>query len=634
MKAAVFALFMFALGCFAPVQASDYGLDMRNVEIREFIDTIAQITEKTIVVDQRVNGKVDIRSYSKLTEDELYEIFLIQLNINGYSVVDLGNNILKVIPVQSAKSESISVTDNQPLKSSENIVTRIVAVNNVNVGNLIPVLQPLVDSQAGVVTPFADSNVLLITDKASNVSRLLKIIEKIDKSSTNAYEVVRLFNASAKNVETTLNTLLGKISSNQGGPESTSLVVADARINSVILVADTETRRKLKAIIKDLDTSNSKISSTKVFYLKYASAKELLEIIKTINGTAQAAEEAVLSDFRITAHDQTNSLIISGAPDQIADAEAIISQLDIRRSQVLVEAVIVEISENLNKSLGVQWVASRSGSEASSPIGAINFTANSAGIVGITGSAIDNATDAIVDALQGQQGLTLGIGRFSSGGLSFAALVNAVANDSDSNILSTPSLLTMDNEESSILVGQEVPIITGSTTGNNNTNPFQTISRQDVGVKLKVTPQINDGDAILLTIEQEVSSLSGLTASDIIINKRQINTRVLADDGATIVLGGLVSSDVQESSSKVPLLGDLPLIGRAFKSDTSRHIKRNLMVFIKPSILRDPLKIKKLSSEKYNDVRQEQVDSNEDGINLLPDVKGPELPPINLTTGE
>lgn len=614
--------------------AANFELDMRDVEIREFIDTIAQLTGKTIVVDQRVQGRVDIRSHRKLSEKELYEVFLVQLGVNGYAVVDLGDGLTKVIPAQAAKAEGVEVSYSGQAQSSERIITRVVQVTNVDATKLIPVLQPLIDSQTGTVAPFAESNILLITDRESNVKRLLDIIQRVDRSDSLSLDVIALKNASAQEMERILNSILKQLSIGKEGGAAPS-ITADVRTNSLLVVADTNVRAYLSRVIKQLDADITTSSNTKVVYLKYANADDLLPVLRSVSvslsrtTTGQIQQSNSSINISIEAHQQTNAVILSGSPGMIKDLEAIIAKLDIRRAQVLVEAIIVELSENLSRSLGVQWLASDTGA-GSSPSAAVNFNNNSAGIIDLTGAAL-SGSNSVADTLSGQQGLLFGVGKIVAGNISFAALLNAVASDTDSNILSTPSILTMDNEEANILVGQEVPVITGSVAGDNNSNPFQTISRQDIGIKLKVTPQINDGDAIQLAIEQEVSSLSGATSADIIINKRQINTRVLADDGAIVVLGGLIDDDVQESSSKVPVLGDVPLLGYAFKSDSTKRVRRNLMVFIRPVILRDKQSMEQLSHNKYRQIRAQQLLSNEEGINLFPGDKGPQLPEPELS---
>ncbi|WP_415882123.1 type II secretion system secretin GspD [Neptuniibacter sp. QD34_54] len=613
------------------ITSESFQLDMRDADIREFIDTVAKLTEKTIVVDSRVKGKVDIRSHRELSRNELFETFLVQLGVNGYALVDLGNGIMKVIPAQGAKLEGLDVDSKGSPQRSERIITRVVQVDNVDVTKLVPILNPLINKQTGVVAPYAESNILLITDKESNVRRLLEIISRVDQTDTQTLDVVKLENAAAAEMERILTRFISQMKQGKDSGISAPSVVADIRTNSLLLRGDANVRAYLRKVIKDLDQEVETSANTKVVYLKYAKASELVGILGTVRDSMVDSQSggkesnlASNNQINIEAHDQTNSLILSGSPVMIQTLEGVIQKLDIRRAQVLVEAIIVEIAESKAKDLGVQWLFQGNDQNSSIPVGSVNFSNSNSGIVNVTNALLTGSDSDKADAFSGQ-GATLGIG-YNSGGVSFGVLLNALAADSDSNVLSTPSLLTMDNQEAMIHVGQEVPIITGSTAGSNNDNPFQTITREDIGVQLKVTPQINDGDAVQLAIEQEVSSLSGLSASDIITNKRVIKTTVLVDDGQTIVLGGLIDDDVQESSSKVPVLGDIPGLGRAFKSDKTQHRKRNLMVFIRPTILRDSQLVETVTQDKYRYIKAEQLMMGAKGINLMSDRKAPVLP--------
>jgi general secretion pathway protein D len=625
------SLFIFASASMAEKATETYQLDMRNAEIRDFIDTIAKLTEKTIIVDSRVSGKVDIRSHRELSRAELFETFLVQLGVNGYAVVDLGNGIMKVIPAQGAKLEGLDVDSEGSANRSERIITRVVKVDNVDVTKLVPIISPLINKQTGAVAPYAESNILLITDKESNVRRLLEIIARVDQTDTQTLDVVKLENAAATEMESILSRFISQMKEGKEGGVSSPSVVADVRTNSLLLRGDANVRAYLRKVIRDLDSEVETSANTKVIYLKYAKATDLVSILGTVRDSMVEAQTigkdsslAKSSQINIEAHEQTNSLILSGSPVLIQTLEGVIQKLDIRRAQVLVEAIIVEIAESKAKDLGVQWLFQDNSNSSKIPVGTVNFNNSNNGIVSITNALLTGSSQDQADAFANQGG-TLGFG-YNSAGVSFGVLLNALAANTDSNVLSTPSLLTMDNQEAFIHVGQEVPVITGSTAGSNNDNPFQTITRQDIGVQLKVTPQINDGDAVQLAIEQEVSSLSGLSASDIITNKRLIKTTVLVNDGQTIVLGGLIDDDVQESSSKVPVLGDIPGIGRAFKSDKTQHRKRNLMVFIRPTILRDRQLVESVTQEKYRFIKAEQLMMGAKGINLMPDRKAPILP--------
>lgn len=599
--------------------SGQYTLDMRGVDIKEFINTIAKMMGKTIITDPKVRGKVNIQSPTALTGDELYEIFLVQLGINGFSVVDTKNGILKVVPSQGAKLEGTELLEGSQINNSEQLVTRVVEVKNVNANQLAATLRPLIDPRLGIIAAYDTSNVILITDRSSNVRRLSQIIAKVDQADSQTLELIPLSNASASDLERILKNLTlqnGKQSSASG-----FVITADKRTNMLIVKADDNTRKNIRRVVNQLDSAIPTTSNTKVTYLKYAKAKEIVQVLKGISDTIIKEEEqkqgsgqsTSASNINIDTHEATNTVVMSGSPHIIKTLEAIIAQLDIRRAQVLVEAIIAEVSEDKAKELGVQWLVGSRDSGAS----AINFkTDSSAGIVDIAAAAeAGNLSSSLIG-----NGASIGLGRISTNGISFAAFINALESDSDSNILSTPSLVTLDNEEAFIQVGQEVPIITGSTVSADNTNPFRTIVRKDIGIKLKVTPQINGGDAIQLNIEQEISSLSrDARASDIITNKRLINTSVLIDDGGTVTLGGLISEDIIDSTSKVPVLGNIPVLGKLFSSKSSTRKKRTLMIFIKPTIINTPDIAHDISRQKYDFLLAQQLMSNNKQNSLYED---------------
>jgi general secretion pathway protein D len=396
---------------------------------------------------------------------------------------------------------------------------------------------------------------------------------------------------------------------------------------------------------QELETSGN----TRVIFLNYAKSEDLVKVLQGVSASIQAEEKGSTKsrtssnnrEVSIDSHEDSNALVITAEPDMMRSLEEVIRQLDIRRAQVLVEAIIVEVFEGDGTTLGVQWANEKGGGT--------QFTNGVVGI-GELGVAVEQAQDVVTTTtgfnddgdpysfdsvtdgdLSGLASLLGGVNGFLIGGVTngWGAVLQAVSTDTNSNILATPHLTTMDNEEAFFIVGQEVPIITGSTTGSNNNNPFQSVNRQEVGIKLKVTPQINEGDAVQLLIEQEVSSVSGATSVDVIINKREIKTSVIVDDGGTIVLGGLIDEDVQESVSKVPLLGDIPILGHLFKSTTTSKRKRNLMVFIRPTIVRDGATMNEISHKKYQYIRAQQLDRQADGIPLMPNTDGPSLPEWN-----
>ncbi len=618
----------------ATVLAERFELDMQNVDIGEFIDTVAKLTGKTIVVDSRVKGRITIQSQRKLDADELYQLFLLQLGVEGYSAVEAGDGILKVIPNQAAKIEGVEVQSNRSsVGKSESIVTRIAQLQNADADELVKSLRPLVDNKVGVITSYSDSNIILLTDRESNVRRLMSIIDSVNSVDTTLMETMVLKNSSAEEVERVITKVLSQQTRKRGA--SKPVVAADPRTNTLILFGDDESRNYLRRLVKDLDSEVSSQSNIRVVYLKYAKAKDLAPVLKSISDTivkeaqeaGKAAGAAGAARINIEAHEQTNAIVLSGSPHIISDLSKVIRDLDIRRAQVLVEAIIIEVSDTRARELGVQWLF-KGANEGNTPVGGINFagggtgTSTAPGIISLLGGE-----DVAAAAASAVRGAAFGLGKLSDSGFSFAALLTALSSDSQSNILSTPSLLTLDNEEASILVGQEIPVITGSTASSTNTNPFQTIERKEVGIKLLVTPQINDGDSVQLGIEQEVSSLSTSTsAADIITDKRAIKTAVLVEDGATIVLGGLIDDKVNEQNARVPILGDIPILGRLFRADNSSKSKRNLMVFIRPTIVRDQTLLSELSGRKYAFIRNEQLAKADKGISLFPNTDMAVLP--------
>ena len=668
LRGAVVALGILLAQTTMPVFADN--LNMKDANVRVLIEAVSRITGKTFVIDPRVNNqKITILSPANvdLTKDEIYEIFLSALKMNQLTAIEDGA-VIKITQDTLAKAEAVPVyQDGDGAYPGDQLITRVVKVMNVDAKQLTPVLRPLI-RQTGHMAVYGVSNVIVMHDRASNIERLVEIIRQVDKESDVAMEIIPLENASATEVVRILDSLEKRGAGTNAATETT--IVADERTNSVLLSGGMNTRLRLRAIVAQLDSPVETNGNSRVFYLRYAKAEEIKTVLLgqarivsndrrstgAQNSSAPRPRTSASNssqDYHIESHEATNSLIITAQPDMMKTFESIIRQLDIRLAQVLVEAIIVEVSENKAKELGVQWLFAGNGGDA--PAGATNFTNTGPGIINIAGAAalnrgIDNGQTTVVNpdtgisttttnrtngdngaalgqVLSGVQGLALGV---ANEGLDWGLFIRALGSDTDSNILSTPSIMALDNQEASIHVGQEVPIITGSATGANNSNPFQTVARQEIGVKLDITPQINEGDAVILQLAQEVSSVAGATATDIVINKRTINTSVLVESGNTIVIGGLIDDDIQESSQKVPLLGDIPLLGNLFKSQATTKSKRNLMVFIRPTIVRDEASMSDLTGRKYNYMRAQQLDRQARGINLMSDEdKTPLLPEFN-----
>ncbi len=630
-------------------------LNMKDANIRVLIEAVSRITGKTFVLDPRINNqKITILSPANidLNKEEIYSIFLAALKMNQLAAIEDGV-VIKITQDQLAKSEPVPVeSDSGGNNKGDVLITRVIKVNNVDAKQLTPVLRPLI-RQTGHMAVYAESNVIVIHDRASNIERLVKIIRQVDKESDVSMEIIPLHNANAVEVVRILERL-EKRTATKGATRSVPNIVADERTNSILISGETNSRLRIRTIIAQLDSQVESNGNTKVFYLRYAKSEDIKNVLVgqakivaagsgstgTTKGAASSRSDSI--DYHIESHEATNSLIISAPPNMMNTFEAVIRQLDIRLAQVLVEAIIVEVSDNKAKELGVQWLFAGGGNNA--PAGGTNFTNTGTGLFSVAAAAAanrgtDNGSTTVVNpdtgvsttttnssngdngmalgqVLSGVQGLAIGV---ADEGLDWAMFIRALGSDTDSNILSTPSIMVLDNQSASIHVGQEVPIITGSTTGANNANPFQTMDRQEVGIKLEVTPQINEGDAIILELSQEVSSVAGATSTDIIINKRAINTSVLVESGNTIVIGGLIDDGIQESTQKVPILGDLPIVGTLFSSKATTKSKRNLMVFIRPVIVRDEASIANLTSRKYNYIRARQLERKADGINLMSD---------------
>jgi general secretion pathway protein D len=634
-------LLLFVATWFAYVQsisAETVTLNLKDADIGALITTVAEVTHRNFVVDPRVKGKVTVISTRPMDSDEVYQVFLSILKVHGFAAIPSGA-ITKIVPDVNAKQDDIPTVNDKDTGRGDEMVTRVVEVKNVTAAQLVPILRPLVPQQ-GHLAAYPSTNVLVISDRAANVERLVSIIRRIDQVSDSAVEIIPLQHASAAEVVRVITSLErtapGGAKVPGGGGEGAPVLVADERTNSVLLGGDRADRLRLRAIIAHLDTPFDTGGNTQVVYLNYAEAKDLVEVLmgvgKKAAGEAQAKVSAPKGEFDIQADEATNALVITAPPDIMRTLKRVISELDVRRAEVLVDAIIAEVSMDTARELGVQWAFSGLNSgNGLSPVGLINFTNTGNNIADVINSAVDVANGGTLPTPQGN--VLLGGGKVQKGSnFNYLAVINMLASDSNTNILSTPTLVTLDNEEAEIIIGQNVPFVTGSFTstgaGNNATNPFQTIQRQDVGLTLKIKPQINEGDALKLNIEQEVSSIapSVAGASDIITNKRSIKTSVMVGDGNVVVLGGLIQEQTDNSVQKVPLLGDIPGVGALFRSKGGKVTKTNLMVFIHPVILRDSAVAEANTSSKYNYFRALQLKEGENGVNLLPGARSPAMP--------
>lgn len=600
------------LAC-APLLAQEGGItpNYKQADIRQIIEAVSAVTGKSFVVDPRVKAEVTMLSSEPMTPDAFYETFLSILEVYGFVAVENGD-LTKILPNANVRQMPTGSSLNGA--APDDIVTRVIEVTNVGAAQLVPILRPLVP-QYGHLAAHAPSNMLIVSDRAANVQRLLTIIRRIDQAGDEEIEVVPLQHASAGEIVRIMQSLAGAQRAD-GTPSSTNLV-ADERTNSVLIGGEKATRLRLRALIAHMDTPLEDGGNMQVRYLHYANATDLAEKLQsqfTAANQAQggaAAGPANNSPLNIWADEQTNALIITAPPKVMRSIMNVVDKIDIRRAQVLVEAIIVEVSADSTLDLGVSWAAYDN--EGNTPFAATDFPgdSNRRSISGVLGGASGEGAAQFAGAIG--PGATFGLGRVVDDGISFAAIVSAFAGDGDSNIISTPTIVTMDNEEARIEVGQEVPFLSGSfsNTGGNNgaVNPFQTINREKVGTLLEITPQINEGNAILLKIKQETSSVapSSQGAADLITNERIIETSVIVDDGAILVLGGLIDDSYSESEQRVPILGRIPLLGSLFRAKNTVKEKTNLMVFIRPKILRDGTQSSIETNQKYNYIRNLQL---------------------------
>ena len=630
----------------APLSAQEFTVNLKETDIQELIKFVAEATGTTIVVDPAVKGKVKVISNKPVTSSELYELFLSILEVHGYTAVRSGG-VVRVIQSKDARSAPVGVSDGDPGKTTDEYITQVIRLENISAAKLIPVLRPLVPQQAHMAA-YAPSNAIIISDVSSNIDRIRGIIQRMDRSAVQETDIIKLRYAVAEDVVSMLDKLRKSEAKQSGGAEPETFLVADARTNSVLVNGDELERARIRKLIAHLDTPLQQSGNVKVIYLEYADATEIAEVltrvmqnISKLDSPEKGAKvSASKNTATIEADEGTNALIVTADADEMASLEAVIHRLDIRRAQVLVEAIIVEMELLDGQDLGLQWLFAEDDGFYGS-----NINANDARARNIAGAVLPPSDDDsspgedfdvgdLAGALAGTPGLSLGWGTLDDD-FSMTVILNALKEQSNANILSTPSLLTLDNQEAFITVGQNVPFVTGSFTntgsgGDGAQNPFQTIERENVGISLKVTPHINEGDAVVLDIEQEVSSLSGLSlteaASDLITNERLIQTKVLAVDGRVVVLGGLIKDDIQDAQQKVPILGDIPFLGRLFRSDAVKITKTNLMVFIRSTIIRDNEALAGATAEKYRFIRDQQALRKERGLTFLGDDNLPLLP--------
>ena len=594
-------------------------INLKDADIHALIEDISAVTGFTFVTHPLVKGRVTVTSQAPLTKDEIFQVFLSTLRVHGFVAIPSTEGTYRIVPDERAVEDNTSFGS---VDLDDQFVTEVIRLRHFSAIDAANMVKPLVNGR-GQVTANAASNVLVVADFSGNISRIRKIVGELDQDRS-VLETIKLENMPAVEMARVINGL------RERGNESLQgqfLTVAVESGNTLLVRGDEAVVQRVNQVVRRLDEGSKPSETLRVVYLKHADAEEIVPILEQV-ATSMRPAGATGGEMRIPFHAETNALILSGDPNTLAALERVVGELDIRRAQVLVEAIVVEISDQAARELGLQFILS--GNEDSSvPFAVTNFSRSAPNLLAVTGALINDETDVSSDAsigsaalssLLGLEGISLGVGGQSSDGTLFGVILNAVQDDQNSNLLSTPSVMTLDNQEARISVGQEIPITTGEALGSDFANPFRTIQRQDVGVQLEVRPQINEGDSIKLYLRQEVSSILGAAvanASDIITNKREIETTVLADDGEIIVLGGLIEEQEVNAESKVPLLGDVPLAGRLFRSEGREVTKKNLMVFIRPTIVRDVADARDVTTRKYNFAVGQEADRNDTALEEL-----------------
>ena len=640
--------------------------NFKDTDLGQIVEAVSQVTGKTFIIDPRVRAQVTILSSTPMSPTAFYETFLSALQVHGFAAMSTGN-VIKIVPEANVRSMPSLDLQERVSGSSDEIVTQVIALQNVSAAQLNAILRPLV-SQNGHMAPYQSANILIVTDRANNVNRIMRIIQRIDQAGDDAIDIVPLENASAADIVRMVNSL----STGGAQPDAAALsakVVADDRSNSVIISGEKNQRLRIKTLVVQLDTPAKSGGDVEVRYLRYSDAekiagklKEQLQGLTAVAGAPPAAGAAASSSDRsiaVWADKDSNAVVISGPLKVRRQINQIIDKLDFRRAQVKVEAILVEMSFEKSAELGFNWVIGP-GKETQgiAPIGIFNqaIGGTTIGQVGaaalavangqsttttVTGSTstVNTSNPALASVASAvPNGLTVGGGRIENSGVNFVALLRALRGDGHTNIISTPSIVTMDNEEAKIEVAQEVPFLTGqfantgagATTTTGVVNPFQTIQRKNVGTILKITPQISEDNTVILKIDQEASSLAQGTqgAVDLVTNTRKLTSKVLVEDGGIIILGGLTSNNLTEGENRVPLLGSIPLIGELFKTRNVNKRKTNLMMFIHPTILRDGVQTAVETNAKYNAIRDEQRNYKKGKVTLLPGEKQPALDPL------
>ena len=611
-RAAINCLLIAGLASSMNTYAEGYSgtLNLKNADIREVVTQISAITGKSFIIDPRVKGNVTVVSNTKMDSDTTYELFLSVLRVHGYAAVPSGN-VIRIVQQVLAK-QSGNPGDFSDNTSSEELVTQVISVRNTASAELVKILRPLIP-QYGHIAGLTSPNALIISDHASNIARLAEIVNRIDVVQSSTTEIVQLKEAWVEDMVALLEQLAPEqIGKGAKGPNKITLVASE-RTNSIVIKGDPGSISRVVALIKQLDIPANRAGTIQVVRLAHSDAAELAAILKELisqNGKGDKPGQDISTS--IQADEALNALVIKADPSTMAELKDIIAKLDVRRLQVLIEAVIVEVTTTFNRKLGTEFSVVDAGSNV--PLISTTNTNISNLVNSIATAAAGGAT-----ALPSLDSNVVGAGRLSETGSNFALLISALATNNNVDLLSTPSITTMDNEEAKIFVGQNVPFRTGSTTtgSNGTTNPFTTIQRQEVGLTLDVTPHVHDGSLIRLEISQEVSevvenqNIGSAGSADLITSTSTIDTTVLADNNEIIILGGLIRNNTTGTENKVPFLGDIPVLGRLFKSTTTGTEKKNLMIFLRPTVLNSVEKVKEVTARKYSGVWEVEIEGTE-----------------------
>ncbi len=615
-------------------------LNLQDVDIRVLISTVAEVSGKNFIVDPRVKGKVSVISGKSVSPEELYDYFLAILEVHNFATVGYGN-VIKVLPSNVIKQKPTTTLFQPTDQENDEQITQIIQLQHAAVQDLVPIIRPLIPPTSHFGQHSA-SNSVILTDTAANIQRLLKIIRRIDipdkRSNTH---VVYLEKTKASDMASSLTQLIASTANPKdaaGSSAKLSIQAFDA-INALVISATDEQFARVKALVDELDVERDIAGDVNVIPLKYANSEDLVSILNDLTGSSGG--QGAVGEFSVQADEASNSLIVKASASQLKTIKAVVDKLDKRRAQVFVETIIAEVSLTQAASLGVTWGAGVPAPTSSTTVDGTTTTTSSPRLntVGNTPGTGTSATTFSNLATNGFSYSLLDFGRYQ-----LDLVLNAIRSDSNSNVLSTPTILTLDNEEAEIIVGQEEPFLTGqfnnginqTTTDNNNNTTgtpigsgFQTIERKDVGIKLTIKPQINEGGTIKMEVFQETSGVIEQTRGGVLgptTNQRSIEAVVQVDDGQVVALGGLITDDLVDIEDRVPVLGKIPILGALFRSKSKTAIKRNLMVFLKPRIIRTPDQLANYSKVKYDEVRRDGLVSkyaNDDF--LLPQSEPPVL---------